>query len=241
MYVVQEFLVYCEINHSKKSFYVNHIKIYDNNNLRKFFKKVIMTINYGLTKKGMKFKFKEQLVEMNKLLDWSDYNLNLFVNIFFEFLNNLALVKSLNILIDYVDFLIKNNKDFVVYTTFDGFIFNKSKSDLLIGLNYNKREKHKYSYSVSAKEKRKKKQMHLVFFNKERDKQKEIRAFKANYIHHIDSIIVYSLLNEIKNDKIDISVIHDCFGIKLNDIDIFNKKYRDVLTKLFNEKYNFLN
>ena len=241
MFVVQEFLDYCELNCKNKSFYSELLKTYDHNTLRKFFKKIIMTINYGLTKKGMKFKFKEQLVEMNKLDDWSSYNIDQFINLFYSFLENLVLVKSLNILIGYISFLIKNNRDFIVYTSFDGFTFDKKNSDLMIGLNYNKKDYFKYSYSLSKNYKRKRKQMSLVFFNKERNKEKEIRAFKANYVHHIDSIIVYSLINNIESCNIDISTIHDCFGIKLNDIDSFNQQYRNVLIKLFSEEHNFLN
>lgn len=241
MYVVKEFLDYCEKYYCKHSFYSQLLLNFDQNSLRKFFKKVIMTINYGLTKKGMRYKFKEQLNEMNELRNWSEYNLNKFVDIFYLFLENLVLVKSLNILVDYIDFLIKNNKDFVIYTSLDGFYLKEEKSDLLIGLNYNKKDKYKYSYSLSQNKKRKRKQINLVLYNDIRDKNKEIRAFKANYVHHIDSIIVYSLINKLESSKIDISVIHDCFGIRLNDIVKFNQLYRKSLIDLFSKEDNFLN
>jgi len=45
-----------------------------------------MIINYGLTKSGLTFKFKEQLKEIDKLKNWSKYELIQFSNIFFDFL-----------------------------------------------------------------------------------------------------------------------------------------------------------
>lgn len=240
IFVVHEFMNYCNIQHSKKGFFCI-LNNYDDFILRKLFKKVIMTINYGLTKKGMKFKFKEQLIDLNKLVEWSDYNLKIFVDIFYNFIENLAIVKPLNIVFDYISFLIKNNKDFVMYTSFKGFVIDEKFSDLSINLNYNKKENYKYSYSLSKKNKRKRKQLSLVFFINKRDKLKEIRAFKANYIHHIDSIVVYSSILNSFNDNIELSVIHDCFGIKLLDINNFNKIYRNVLIDFFNENNSFLN
>lgn len=237
--VMNDFLFLCEEKYKKFKFFFLLNKM-EKKVLRNIFKKIIMTINYGLTKKGLKYKFIEQLKDYNLYSEWSDYVINMFIKVFYGFLSNLILVKSLNVLKKYLEYIILQDKQFVINTSFKGFIKNSIDSDLVVMFPYYKKEVYKFKYSLSKQKVRKRKKLSLVFSTKVRDLKKEILAFKANFIHHMDSMILYSVLYESMLKNINICTIHDSFGIQLKNINEFNIFYRQCLITLFNDENNFI-
>lgn len=164
----------------------------------------------------------------------------MFIKVFYGFLSNLILVKSLNVLKKYLEYIILQDKQFVINTSFKGFIKNSIDSDLVVMFPYYKKEVYKFKYSLSKQKVRKRKKLSLVFSTKVRDLKKEILAFKANFIHHMDSMILYSVLYESMLKNINICTIHDSFGIQLKNINEFNIFYRQCLITLFNDENNFI-
>jgi len=241
--IISDFLTYCCSNkYNKHKFYLLLLNMNDNQR-RKLLKNIIMTINYGLTKRGLLLKFKSLLYDLNFIDKWSDYTINKFVNIFYDFLNNLVLVNCFNVLLKIAKYYISNNKDIVYNTSQKGFILKENEADISVKFPYFIKQRYKMRFSLKKGKKRNEKRGTLVFSSDERDSRKELRALRANLIHHLDSVIIYSLLLKLKKEQslIKVVVIHDCFGITLHDISKFNIQYRQVLKELFQDTDSFIN
>jgi DNA-directed RNA polymerase len=84
-------------------------------------------------------------------------------------------------------------------------------------------------------ERYKKKYTYLNIDKKHIDARKQVLAFKANLIHHLDAVWVHStLLKLFESENFGgICVVHDCFGVNFDDIEILNKTVRLVLIEFF--------
>ncbi len=225
--------------------------------LRKVFKKIIMTINYGLTKIGMLEKLKEVILELNLKLENKD--LIIYIrDLFFDFIQDISLYKSLDKLEEIAKYLINIdkvlqfssssssglilNKDVDLYSSQGYWISNKIVLDHSFNLKFKKEDKKE----DKKKYKRIRKRMTIRVYDPNKiDKVKYLQAIRANLIHSLDSLWVYSYIwNLISNNlNLNIAVIHDCYATDLKNVEIMNFYLRKTLMDLFKNEnllWNFL-
>jgi hypothetical protein len=214
---------------------------------RKFFKHIIMTLNYGLTGGGMMLKLLKKNKELN--LNFSLDLLKIIYYTFSEYLSNISLVKSLNTFSDLVKEVAELNKDIFIYTTYAGFVKDQEKADYIFTQGYRKWNKKtvvfdkkkvntSFEEKITDKELRKRFRKKYTFINVDYnkvDKKKQALAFKANIIHHLDAMWIHASLQKLS--KIEnfgsICVVHDCFGVGFDDIVTLNKVVRECLIDFF--------
>jgi hypothetical protein len=219
---------------------------------RKFFKKIIMTLNYGLTSGGLMIK----ITEKKKEFEW-EFSKELIKKIyttFKDYISEISLVKSLNIFSEIVQEVSELNKDVYIYTTYKGFVEDKTKTDYIFRQGYrkyhlktigfDKRKLQKYELDSNKKVKindikkryRKKYTFLNIDYNKV-DKKQQSLAFKANIIHHLDAMWIHGCLDKLSKVKDfgGIFVVHDCFGVGFDDIQTLNKIVRKCLIEFFSQ------
>lgn len=229
-----------------------NIKGIADDHVRKIIKKTVMTINYGLTRIGCHKKIYPLLKEYEYCKNWKEYKIKWYNEIekFYKFLQNLNLVKHLNILQEIWDEFCAQliTYEFVIGET--GFIVNND-NNIINDLNekyhylfkmktfvYKKYYKNLSLYNKSRK--MKEKGFKYLWHNKILNKREQKRKIKANLIHMLDA--TWNILI-CKNVNFDIASIHDCHGIHSINVDIYFKEIKQVLEYLFfntNQYYNLL-
>jgi hypothetical protein len=214
---------------------------------RKFFKHIIMTLNYGLTEGGIIKKLFMKDKEMS--LHFSVELMKIVYSVLSNYISEISLVKSLNVFTNIVSEVSQLNRDIYLFTTYSGFIDDEENADYIFKQGYRIWNKKTVAFDkkmnlnienkkLTDKELRKRFRKKYTFINvdyKKVDNAKQTLAFKANIIHHLDAMWVHSCLNQLS--KIDgfggICVIHDCFGVSFDDINILNKIVRKCLVEFF--------
>jgi len=219
---------------------------------RKIVKKIVMTINYGLTILGC-HRYIYQILKSLKYCDsiknykekWKSEVIK-----FYNFIKNISLVKKLETLQEIWNKYCKKQLIYEFVIGENGFILNNTNNILIqqkINYEYIFKMKtiiyKKYYKNLSLYNKsRKKKEKGYRFlwhYNKI-DKRDQARKIKANLIHMLDA--TWNILT-CKHVNFDIASIHDCHGLHSADIDNYNVIVRSVLIKLFyvqNQYYNLL-
>jgi DNA-dependent RNA polymerase len=214
---------------------LKNLQFIDNKLLRKFFKKIIMTINYGLTPIGMLSKFKEINMELN--LKLKNDVLKLLKNEFYEFIQNLSLYKSLDKLQEIVKFLADIDNILQFRSSIYGLNMEKEYDMISSPAYFAYKDlilNHTFSFG-----KRYRKRMSVRIFDKNQlNKEEYVRAIKANLIHHLDSLWVYSFLYKCyeKNILDNIAIVHDCYSTDLVSVEQMNLVLRETLIELFRDE-----
>ena len=212
---------------------------------RKFLKKIIMTMNYGLTKRGVLSK----LYEANRLLNLAmTKNQIKFIHLnLWDFLLKEPLFKRMQLISNLVFKLAESHKkSLIIYSNSHGFTSNINKAT--------RRFKQKYNINLKKIIKTDRKAFKNVVFSKRVshqltlkknvkgtiDSRKQAVAIKANLIHHLDGMWIHNvILNIIKNKiKTNILVIHDCFGLPMSNIDYLRSLILESLEHLFKNEKN---
>ena len=202
-----------------------------------------MTVNYGLTSIGMRNKIEEKGREYK----FSESLTDIIIETFKKYIENISLVKSLNMFTSIVSEITTLEKEVALYTSLDkGFVnnnMNKPEVDLKMVQKYNKASSKTIAFdkkptklqALEGWERYKKKYTYLNIDKKYIDARKQVLAFKANLIHHLDAVWVHStLLKVFESENFGgICVVHDCFGVNFDDIEILNKTVRLVLIEFF--------
>lgn len=236
------------INEFKKSkFYTSDIEILWNQSLfgklsdselRLFFKNIIMTFNYGLTFIGFLEKFRENFNKFSKLKNiiidndickklsktfW-EFSRGLRFMILSVFFNKLVLLyNKLGLNIEWITPL--NNKITQKY-------LKEKIIKLDIRLNFLRKKKNSKSEKLSINDFIKTINIKVKNFN-EIDVLKGSRALTANYIHSMDSSLLFFVVNEFNNANKFIACVHDCFFINTCDVDFVLDSYKKALIDLF--------
>ena len=218
-------------------------KLKNDKDWRKYFKNIIMTVNYGLTDIGMRNKIAEKSI----YYDFSEKLTYIIIETFKKYIENISLVKSLNMFTSIVSEITKLENEVSLYTSFDkGFVHNKmskKEADLKMVQKYNIARSKTIAFDkkptkLQDLEGWERYRKTYTFFNIDKkliDGRKQVLAFKANLIHHLDAVWVHStLLKLFENANFGgICVVHDCFGVNFEDIEILNKTVRLVLIEFF--------
>jgi hypothetical protein len=159
-----------------------------------------MTVNYGLTSIGMRNKIEEKGREYK----FSESLTDIIIETFKKYIENISLVKSLNMFTSIVSEITTLEKEVTLYTSFDkGFVNNKQQEvDLKMVQKYNKASSKTIAFDkkptklqgLEGWERYKKTYTYLNIDKKHIDARKQVLAFKANLIHHLDAVWVHSTL-----------------------------------------------
>lgn len=206
---------------------------------RKIIKKVVMTINYGLTRLGCHRYFKFLLMKYNYCKNKSEYKEKWKdeVNKFYSFLEELPFVKDLEVLQEIWTQFCKKG------IVFSGFKIGENgfnQSDFCFVMRtfcYKKYYKNLSLYNKSRK--MKEKGFKYLWHNKTLDKREQKRKIKANLIHMLDAVWNIFVCSKFQND---IACIHDCHGIHSCDYFVYFDVVRDVFIKMFkySDQYYYL-
>jgi len=208
---------------------------------RKFFKRIIMTINYGLTRYGM-------------LLNFYQVNIDLKLNIekeiiksirdsLYSFIQSITLYKSLDKIVEIANILLSLNKILIFKSTLFGLSNTKENdTEILSSFVYYQGSNVVLRHTFKLKEKKEYRPRMTLLIQNEKviDKQQYLRAFKANFIHYLDSICVYSFVFYCIDKLKNLAVIHDCYSTDLNSVDNLNYYFRDILKDIFKEENSLL-
>lgn len=209
---------------------------------RKLIKKVVMTINYGLTLIGCHRYFFIKLKELNYCSSKEEYKEKWKNEVikFYNFINNLSLVKNLE---ELQEIWVKLSSKSLIYQFIlgdKGIIVSNEKQDNYIfkmkTICYKKYYKNLSLYNKSRK--MKEKGFKYLWHHKRMWKLEQYRKIKANLIHMLDA--TWNILTcEQYND--DIATIHDCHGIHSYDVLEWFDAVKKVLVKMFQfNKYYYL-
>lgn len=155
-----------------------------------------MTVNYGLTDIGMRNKIAEKSI----YYDFSEKLTYIIIETFKKYIENISLVKSLNMFTSIVSEITKLEKEVSLYTSFDkGFVHKKQsnkEADLKMVQKYNIARPKTIAFDkkptrLQELEGWERYQKTYTFFNIDKnfiDGRKQVLAFKANLIHHLDAV-----------------------------------------------------
>jgi DNA-directed RNA polymerase len=209
---------------------------------RKFFKRIIMTINYGLTRYGMLFNFYRENIDLK--LNIEKEIIKCIRDSFYSFIQGITLYKSLDKIVEIANILLSLNKILIFKSTLFGLSdLKENETEIYSSTAYYQGRNVVLRPNITNKTKQKKTRPSMTLLIQNHnviDKQQFIRAFKANFIHHLDSICVYSFvffcIDKLKN----LAVIHDCYSTDLNSVDNLNCYFRDILKDIFKEENSLL-
>ncbi len=200
--------------------------------IRSFFKRIIMTFNYGLTFNSYLKKFYEQYnfylsklknkKEIFNLLNRNIYLINIdeIALLFWSFSNDLVLLSLNKLLKKIIPLFNQLNIEINWATPLNSLVTQKyyKESTVTLDLRYKKARINNYKNFVSK--------VNIIFKDKNKiDKNKNIRAITANYIHSVDSSIMLNVVNQFKLNNLPIACVHDCFFVRTCDVDFVLKNY----------------
>lgn len=211
-----------------------------NNVWRKLFKHILMTKEYGLTYYGIYSKLKDGNYKYK--LNLNEEQREFLLKTIWYYLINNKIFKNLDLISEIVKEVTDLNKDIVFYTNENGFASAKKDAKWLVKQRYNVMLTKTITFDGSKSKNISKRKVTFKYPDKEKiDKSKQVMAFKANLIHHLDSLWIHNLVNVLGKQNINVLTIHDCFGVQMKNIETLNKEARSVLTNIFNNRENLLN
>lgn len=217
--------------------------------LRKIFKKAIMTKLYNASVEILKKYIEEDLIDVlkDKNLNLTLFNFkkfNIFIEKFCEFLDNFYIYNALSELFNKILSNYKNDNLFIswelpffeeimdkkIKVEYNIFIEKKSQLNFknnFFELNNNKISTFKLPKSLSL----------YINMNKIIDLKANQRSFLPNFIHSLDGLAAkYVEYYCLKNDIFVLS-IHDCFMVHPNFVLNIKDYYLDYLVKLIELDY----
>ncbi len=239
LFFINMFKNYLEKNNKLNIWEKSLFNFLKDSEIRSFFKKIIMTFNYGLTYNGYLKKFYEAynfyLVKLKKdkeifiLVNKNMYLLNAdeIASLFWSFSNDLVLLSLNKLLKKIVPVFDQLNLDIKWITPLNSLVTQKYYKDSTVtfDLRYKKARLNNYKNIFSK--------VNIIFKDKNKiDKNKNIRAITANFIHSLDSSIMLNVVNYFKLNNLPIACVHDCFFVRTCDVDFVLKNYLNSFWEL---------
>jgi len=204
---------------------------------RKLMKRIIMTLNYGLQESGMLLKFKDELSEMG--LTMKTDVLKILCKNFYKFMEENILFKNMELFSELILLLrIGYKKGIIFESGLKGLDpLDIEDIDVKVTQKYYKKLKGRLYFRKFKNNQLKNKGVTFSVLDRNKlDLKKQGIAIKANLIHHIDSLWVFSTLFKSLDLDLNLGVIHDSFGTHSSYVEELNYILKLSLKELFNDK-----
>ena len=238
--VINKYKEYLKQNN--KSFF-EHITLILKTDLvwRKLFKNIVMTLFYGLTRSGINKKLMSKIDELG-LQDMNGDDIKILGLTFYNFIQTIPLFGELFL----IDSLVKEIRSTIKLKSKLSSFTNEDDPFFELNIFYSNIYKKSIAFDRIIKGLRVYKKTSFIFHELGvLDDKKQFVSFKANLTHHLDALIVFNVIDRCVKANINLSVIFDCFGVLMKDIDQLNvivrESYKSLLLDNKESVKNFLN
>lgn len=206
------------------------------NELRSFFKNIIMTFNYGLTYIGFLEKFRKNYITYCVLKKYSiDYEIcNEIAKSFWKYSREIRFMLLHTVFGELVEIYGKFGLDVEWFTPIDTKITQKYfiEKSVKLDVRINKLRQLVNDKTMLDSHFLKKITVKVKDFTKTNYRKSSL-ALTANYIHSLDSSLLFFLINEFKKKNYFIACVHDCFFVHTSNVDLVLNSYKKGLIDLF--------
>jgi len=206
------------------------------NELRTFFKNIIMTFNYGLTYIGFLEKFRKNYITSCVLKKFTiDYEIcNEIAKSFWKYSREIRFMLLHTVFSELVEIYGKFGLDIEWFTPINTKIMQKYfvEKSVKLDVRINKLRNIVKDKKMLDSHFLKKITVKVKDFNK-LNYRKGSLALTANYIHSLDSSLLFFVINEFKKKNYFIACVHDCFFVHTSNVDLILNSYKKGLIDLF--------